>query len=378
VRGLEVTLGVYAAAVVALISLAVAMSVRQAWLTVALSIQLPALAWVNTRVPVRSIQIIAAIVAATVLTRLVVNYNILSYPLASNPATSWVVYGYGVPAISFLWAARLFRRLDVTPLITLLEAGGLAFAVLLVSLEIRLFIAGSLDAPRYGLLEQSLQSISWLSIGSGLAIYYREKNHEVSLYGALILLALAAAQVFLLQLGLSNPIWTGEFVGIYPILNVLFLAYAAPAGFAFCFAAAIGKAGRPELSPFSAGAGFVLLFTYLSLEVTRAFHGPVLSSPGQSDAEVYTYSLVWLAYALVLLGLGISFERSFLRYASLAVLVIAVIKVFLFDMAGLTGLYRAASFLGLGLSLVGIGYLYQRFVFRHPEPPEAAAKPAQA
>ncbi len=32
-------------------------------------------------------------------------------------------------------------------------------------------------------------------------------------------------------------------------------------------------------------------------------------------------------------------------------------------MGGLTGLYRVASFLGLGLSLVGIGYIYQRFVF---------------
>jgi len=35
-------------------------------------------------------------------------------------------------------------------------------------------------------------------------------------------------------------------------------------------------------------------------------------------------------------------------------------KVFLIDMAGLTGVWRALSFIGLGLVLVGIGYLYQR------------------
>jgi uncharacterized membrane protein len=40
-----------------------------------------------------------------------------------------------------------------------------------------------------------------------------------------------------------------------------------------------------------------------------------------------------------------------------------VAKVFIGDMAGLAGLYRVASFLLLGLSLVGIGWLYQRFVF---------------
>ncbi len=40
--------------------------------------------------------------------------------------------------------------------------------------------------------------------------------------------------------------------------------------------------------------------------------------------------------------------------------------LFLIDMSALTDLYRVASFFGLGLSLVGIGYLYQRFVFPRP------------
>ena len=33
------------------------------------------------------------------------------------------------------------------------------------------------------------------------------------------------------------------------------------------------------------------------------------------------------------------------------------------DMGDLAGLWRVASFLGLGLSLVAIGFVYQRFVF---------------
>jgi uncharacterized membrane protein len=43
-------------------------------------------------------------------------------------------------------------------------------------------------------------------------------------------------------------------------------------------------------------------------------------------------------------------------------------------LAELTGLYRAASFLGLGLCLVGIGYLYQRLVLPAPGPGEAGQK----
>jgi uncharacterized membrane protein len=365
-RGLEVTLGIYAAAVVALISLAAAMTVRQAWLTVALSLQLPALAWINTRINTRSIQLIAAVVASAVLTRLVLNYNIFDYPLADNPVTSWVVYGYGVPAIAFFFAARVFRKLDAEALVGLLEAGALAFFVLLISFQIRLLVAGSLDATDYGLLEQSLQSIAWFSIGAALAIYHRRKNHRVAFAGSLLLLGVAAAQVFLLHLLASNPVVTHDPVGAYPVLNVLFLAYAIPAAFAFCVASAVSSTEHAAIAPYAAVAGFLLVFVYLTLEVMRAFQGPSLSTLRTSDAEVYTYSMVWLAYALTLLGLGIAYGQSLLRYASLAVLVITAAKVFLFDMAGLTGLFRVASFLGLGLSLVGIGYLYQRFVFHDP------------
>jgi len=50
--------------------------------------------------------------------------------------------------------------------------------------------------------------------------------------------------------------------------------------------------------------------------------------------------------------------------------------VFLSDMSDLEGMYRVASFLGLGLSLVGTGWLYQRLLRppstgtpSEPEPP---------
>ena len=52
------------------------------------------------------------------------------------------------------------------------------------------------------------------------------------------------------------------------------------------------------------------------------------------------------------------------RYCSAAVVAITIVKVFLFDMAGLTGVFRALSFIGLGVVLVGIGLLYQRLLYR--------------
>ena len=51
-----------------------------------------------------------------------------------------------------------------------------------------------------------------------------------------------------------------------------------------------------------------------------------------------------------------------LRLAALALVVLVTAKVFLLDMAGLVGLWRVLSFLGLGLSLIGLSAFYRRFV----------------
>jgi len=122
------------------------------------------------------------------------------------------------------------------------------------------------------------------------------------------------------------------------------------------------------------GLAFALVLVYLTLEVRHAFQGSVLLDHHASDLEYYAYSMVWLLFAGALLAPGILLGNATLRYASLGVLMLTVIKVFIGDMSDLTGLTRVASFLLLGLSLVGIGWLYQRFVFpldRSPAPPTA-------
>ena len=50
-----------------------------------------------------------------------------------------------------------------------------------------------------------------------------------------------------------------------------------------------------------------------------------------------------------------------------ALLLMVVAKLFLVDMAGLEGLWRVASFMGLGLSLLALAYLYQLQLRKHEE-----------
>ena len=364
---LRVALGLYAAAVVAFISLGLAMTLEEAWLTVALSLQLPALAWIHGRLKVDLLRAIAAAVVAIVLVRLVLNENVYDYAINRDGLFNWILYGYGVPCVAFFWSARAFSKSANDMLVAALETGALVFGVLLASYEIRFWVTGSLDAPYDSLLEQSLQSIAWLAIGYGLLMHgerIRVSTLPVLTAGARLLLIIAAAQVLLLQVVSNNPlIWASTSVGQWPVLDILLLAYLVPACFAFALVPAFNARGEARLANIAGVTGLFLLLVFISLEVKHWFQGEYLNWRFESDAENYAISVAWLVYALALLAGGIFFRKTALRYGSLAVLLITVLKVFLGDMGGLTGLYRVASFLGLGLCLVGIGYLYQRFVF---------------
>ena len=126
-----------------------------------------------------------------------------------------------------------------------------------------------------------------------------------------------------------------------------------------------------------------LAILWLVLAIRRLFQGPVLSIwRTTSDAEFYTYSAAFLLVGLGLLALGLLRGSREARLGSAVFILLAVLKAFLFDMAGLTGAYRALSFIGLGLVLVGIGLVYQKLVFvrqplpRDPMEEEAGDAPA--
>ena len=129
-------------------------------------------------------------------------------------------------------------------------------------------------------------------------------------------------------------------------------------------------AGPPAYANTIAAGALVLALTYVTFEIRRLYHGPVLTSGDTTGAEQYTYSIAWLAFGVVLLGIGIIFNSQRARLASAAVIALTILKAFVIDMSTLTGVYRALSFMCLGLVLVAIGWLYQRILFRRqPRPP---------
>lgn len=364
-------LGAYAAGITGALALAFVMVLRDAWLTVALSLQVAALAWIATSLDARGLRPVALAVAGVVLVRLLLNQHLLAYPLGGVPLVNWITYGYGLPAATFLVAARKFRRQADDALVAVLEAGALAFAVAFVTLHVRTVANEGLASEAWPLAERAFQALAWLGMGVALHVWGGAAPRPVQRWGGLLLCGLGAAMVLLGQVLIGNPLWTGAAVGNRPVLNLLGVAYTLPALLAAVLAWSANRHGQRHLAAIAFAAVPVLLFVAVSLEVRRTFQGGEIAVwLPTSDAEWYAYSAAWLIFAFVLLGLGLKLSVVALRYASLALVLLTVAKVFLFDMAALGGLYRALSFIGLGLCLLGIVWLYARFVFPRKQSPE--------
>ncbi len=370
--GLEPVLGIYAVGVLAATALSAAMALHQAWLTVALALHLPALAWVDRRMGVRFLRPAALVVAAVVLVRLAFNPMVLSYPVTATPLVNWLLYGYGLPMLAFGLAAHWFRKVADDGLVVVLEAGAIAFGTLLIGLQIRhLMHGGELGWPGYDLPERGTQAAAWLAIAYGLLRGHARSGRPVQLWAACALATLAAAQGVIIDILADNPAWSAwpVPVGDWPVLNLLGLVYGVPTVFFLLISRAAGRQGMAVAAWAGAALSLAFAFVWLSLEIRRAFHGTILAAGAISDAEWYAYSAGWLIFAGLVLAAGMIRREPILRYAGLALILVAVAKVFMFDMSALTGLYRALSFLGLGAALVAIGFFYRKYVTAPSLPP---------
>ena len=355
-------LAAYAVAMIGCIALGMTMSLRTAWLSVALSVELPALVWLDRHLGVKAIRQTAIVMAAIVLIRLVFNPFVLEYDFGSAPLLNGLLYAYGIPFIAFFIAARGFKPAQHETLSAMLEGGTIALGVVFVSLEIRHVLHhGELREVSYGLLEQGLMTDAWLAIAYGLLPKSFTPAQWLRVVAAELLAAVALANLVILPLLLSNPLFSPTPVGELFVFNDLLFAYGVPAIFGVLFyRRLLGKVPGGSCDAIGI-ASSVLGFIYLSYEVRHWFHGTFLDSGGvASDAEWYAYSAAWLIYGVALMVCGIVFRQPKLRALALAIGAVVAAKVFLFDMATLSGLYRAASFLGFGASLIGLGYLYQR------------------
>src|SRR5580698_3571688 len=151
-----------------------------------------------------------------------------------------------------------------------------------------------------------------------------------------------------------------------------FLLNARFATFAICVASmALGcycaASSDPELSEqesmafvITAIAANILAVAALSLEVWDVFGRMHSLGIDRGHAQELALSMLWLVWALGLLGAGLWKKSEAIRWQALVLLGVVIVKVFLFDLSFLEKFYRIVSFLLLGLALMLISFYYQR------------------
>jgi uncharacterized membrane protein len=360
--GLASAAALHAAGAAAGLALALTFALEKGWLTVGLALMAPGIAWVSEKRPLPLLRWIAGAVAVLVLWRILREPRIVGADVGTTPFFNWLLYGYGVPALAFWTAGHLLRRRADDVPARLMDAAAILFTVLFANLEIRHAMnGGDIYAAHGGLAELALQVSSGLAITIGLERLRLRTGNIVHDAAALILALLTLVGILGGLLFIANPLVSGEPVGGV-FLNLILLGYGLPAVLAIALALS-ARATRPMFyRAISAAISVILALAYLTFSVMRLYQGPVLVGP-IGDAESYTFSAVWLAFGCVLLVIGAALDSKPVRLASAAVTTLTIAKVFLFDMADLSGIWRALSFIGLGLVLVGIGYLYQRVLF---------------
>jgi uncharacterized membrane protein len=367
--GLAISIALFATGSLAALALALTFALEKGWLTIALALMSVGTAWISMQRPIPFLRSLSAILAGIVVLRIGYEPRIVGDAVGTTPIFNWLLWGYGIPALSF-WTASIFlrRRGDDAPLRTV-ESAAILLTVLLAFMEIRHAVnSGDVYANSADLTEVALQVCVALAMAIGLERLRIRTGSIVHNVGAILLTVFAGlASVFGLMLLETPIVWPTDVGGV--LFNLLLLGYAMPAVLALLLSYAVAGRRPASYANTIAASALVLALTYVTFEIRRLYHGPVLTHGATSGAEQYTYSIAWLAFGVALLGTGILFNSQRARLASAAVIALTILKAFAIDVWTISGVYRALSFMCLGVVLMAIAWLYQRILFRRQAPP---------
>ncbi len=322
-------------------------------LTLILAVQLIGLAYIDRKIKIAVLPIIMKVLLLVVIVRLTFNPWIILYDVSSF--TLLLTY-LGCLACCLV-AAREVR--DNTELTVWLHSASAHLLILTLAVFTRyLLYGGDIFAQKFTLAEASVYICSWAAVG----IIYEWKSNNLAhfkrWYRGLALLHIIAAAVLFVGYNMlqHNPLWSAQSVGNTPIFNLLLIAYGIPVVLAVIIYKRI-----KELAKVAGVIGVIGLYLFVTLEIRHLWNGGIRLDMPVKEGELYTYSLVWLLLSLAIMIYGAYKHNADAKKAGVVALLLVIVKVFLWDMRDLDGLWRVVSFLGLGVSLLGIAFFINKF-----------------
>ena len=334
-------------------SLGAVMYFDEALLSLVIAVQLLSLAWLIKRYELPWLELFLKAMVAIVVLRLTLNPWLADYPTDVH----WSLYTYGG---STLLAFLASRQLTHNPqLRAWLEAATLHLLVLTLGTELRYWLYdGDIFVSEYSLTESAINTSLWAALA--LVYYYRsnlsQNLQKFYVFCSKLLLIVSLASYFI-SITHNNPWWSGELISNIPIFNILLLAYGAP----ILLAILVALYHQPQYRSMALRfAGFASLL-FITIEIRHLWQGSDIGlSNNTSDGEIYTYSVIWMLMAIPAVLIGARQQIQELYKVGMILLIAVIGKIFLIDMAGLDGLWRVASFMGLGLTLLALAWFNKK------------------
>jgi hypothetical protein len=211
--------------------------------------------------------------------------------------------------------------------------------------------------------EKEWLTIGWALEGAALLWLFHRVPHVGLKYAGVALLGVA-----FVRLALNPAVLAYHTRAATPLLNWYLYAY----GLTIACLLIGARLLRPphhlirnvNVLPWLHGMAGILAFLLLNIEIADYFSpGATLTFQFQGNfARDMTYSIAWALFAFGLLVLGIWRQSPASRYASLALLAVTLLKLFLHDLARLEAVYRIGAFIGVALVLLLASFTYQRFL----------------
>jgi len=345
------------------LSLAAVTWFSNATLTLALAAQLISLAALQRYYQLPLLGWVIRLLLAVLICRLTFNPWLPGY----SSDTHWSLWTYGGATLCAFWAAWILRHNHKMQ--AWLQGAGAHLLVLTLAAEVRYWLYdGDIFRAEYSFLEASLNTAIWGSAGLLYQVRAGMSRYLQRFYRVIAGLHLAAAggNYLLFVVLAHNPLWSNAPVGTTPLWNLLLLSYGLPT----LLLLAGGYLLRGTAGATARLLAGVNLLLFVSLEIRHLWQGELSLANVTPVGELYTYSAVWLLLAsAAVIGGGWRHSRALYK-GGMALLLVVVAKLFLVDMSDLTGLWRVASFMGLGLTLLALAWLHQWLTRQAPIPPQ--------
>jgi uncharacterized membrane protein len=332
----------------ALVTIAVPLQLRLYGIPIAWALEGLLLAYIGTKYGKWTVQLGA--VAALVLAAGGLVYRLPLHSLPFTPVFN-VAFGSWVVVIGCAaGAAWLFRTSPLRPLGVVLGLLAYGLASLLLTLETIAFWDYGVVADRATHRFSSLV-VLWAGI-SGASVYAIIRGKAFR-FLPVAYLAFGIATLFMfagwVSYGVPSHVLLLNSTFLPKLVLVLVLWWAG---------GALGRGeGRVE-GHVLAVMGHAMLALLLAFELQRWAQAANVISRSMA---VGLLSAVWAVQALVLVWLGLIWRDLLRRGMGLTLFGIIVLKVFIFDTAELSEVYRILSYILSGLVLLLGAYVYQRF-----------------